>query len=55
MVLTSQRRPAAPRVAHREMRQAATVSDDYFWCAKNRTPKVVQYLEADNGAVRYLL
>ena len=40
--------PTAPREPHREVRHGATVNDDYFWLREKTSPKVVQYLEAEN-------
>src|SRR5438445_13347298 len=49
MIVTAQTPPIAPRVAHREVRHGATVTDDYFWLREKSNPKVTQYLEAENA------
>src|SRR5271165_1337433 len=48
-LLSGQTPPSAPRVEHREVRQGATVIDDYFWLREKSNPKVTQYLEAENA------
>jgi oligopeptidase B len=48
-LLSGQTPPSAPRVEHREVRQGATVIDDYFWLREKSNPKVIQYLEAENA------
>src|SRR5215831_15035785 len=41
--------PVAPRNQHQEVRHGATVNDEYFWLREKSSPKVVQYLEAENA------
>jgi oligopeptidase B len=41
--------PAAPRIEHREIRQGATVIDNYYWLREKSNPEVVKYLEAENA------
>jgi oligopeptidase B len=41
--------PVAPMVDHREVRHGATVVDPYFWLREKSSPRVVEYLEAENA------
>jgi len=41
--------PVAPQFDHREIRHGATVVDPYFWLREKTSPKVVEYLEAENA------
>src|SRR5215468_7352327 len=41
--------PVAPQVDHREVRHGATVVDPYYWLREKSSPKVIQYLEAENA------
>ena len=41
--------PVAPQLDHREIRHGATVVDPYFWLREKTSPKVVEYLEAENA------
>src|SRR5260370_39641958 len=40
--------PVAKRVEHREVRQGATVIDNYFWLREKSNPEVIEYLKAEN-------
>src|SRR5262245_55037148 len=41
--------PVAPRNQHQEVRHGATVNHEYYWLREKSSPKVVQYLEAENA------
>src|SRR6266851_3148385 len=40
--------PVAKRVEHRDVRQGATVIDNYFWLREKSNPEVIEYLKAEN-------
>src|ERR1700722_18986060 len=39
----------APAEEHREVRQGATVIDNYYWLREKSNPRVIHYLEAENA------
>jgi oligopeptidase B len=41
--------PVAPRIAHLDVRQGATVIDNYYWIREKSNPMVIQYLKAENA------
>ena len=41
--------PVAPAKEHREVRQGAAVSDNYYWLREKSNPEVTRYLEAENA------
>ncbi|MCU1274196.1 MAG: Oligopeptidase [Bryobacterales bacterium] len=49
MAETTPAPPVAKRIEHREVRQNATVIDNYFWLREKSNPEVIRYLEAENA------
>jgi oligopeptidase B len=41
--------PVAKTIDHREVRQGATVVDNYFWLREKSNPEVIRFLEAENA------
>lgn len=47
--LLAQTPPAAPEIAHSEVRHGETINDNYFWLREKSNPEVTKYLEAENA------